>query len=833
MSDRQRSDVVHHLAILALFVVLTLVVTYPLPLRLSTHLAGDDYDVWARPWATWWTRKAISEGHALYETDMLFHPHGVSLVYHSFSHANTALALLMEPLVGVVAAHNLTVLLAFVLSGYGMALLVRDLTRSEAAGVVAGLIFAFSTYHVDQSSHLIILSTQWLPLWMLSVTRILRNPPHERWHIRLLAQAGLAALFLVLTALSSWHLLIFSALWMAVYLFHAAVWERVRLGWTNLSAFLVMGVVALLVVSPLLLPLVQGRLSDGGRQWLDVPIDEAHSTDVLAFFIPSRRHPIIGALVESIQDRIGRRQVFLGYVTLALAVVGALKGRRRARVWTLATVIFFTISLGAYVRFNGMLLSIGSRRGPLQPWLIPFTELIRDPTRLTAMTMLGIAVLAGFGIAWLRDNGPAFKSPVVLALLSAVILFEFLPWPFPTTKVEGSSFFEGLGRSEEFFALADIPIHQLEIRRLSMFHQITHQKPIVEGIVGRTPPDAYRFIEEHPLLSAFDADEPTKDPSEIGDDVSHHLDRLAEANVRYLVLHRRFLTPEQIQSWDAYLPFEAAFQDEHITVYETEPRLGQRLRVLYPVNETLGLSEVNLRTRFPHAGAQLSLDAAWAATSSPDAQAVTWSLLAEDGRVVAETEGEVCRDASVDDWRVGDFGWGRYRLNTDVAPGPYRLHVRLEPVGDERDVGSVLILPREGPRGDAAAPPFASFGERIVLDDLRLIPGDAMLHVDVRWRALVDLSRDYKLFVHLVDGNGKLMDQVDTMPRDWTAPTSTWQESETLRDLVSLDTFGLPAGTYQVNVGLYDAATGDRLSVQLPSGERVADGTLVREVRLP
>jgi hypothetical protein len=48
-----------------------------------------------------------------------------------------------------------------------------------------------------------------------------------------------------------------------------------------------------------------------------------------------------------------------------------------------------------------------------------------------------------------------------------------------------------------------------------------------------------------------------------------------------------------------------------------------------------------------------------------------------------------------------------------------------------------------------------------------------------------------------------------------------------------LDTFDLPAGTYRVIMGLYDAESGDRLSLQLVGGEPAADGTLVREVRLP
>ncbi|MCK4452114.1 MAG: hypothetical protein KAX26_16195, partial [Anaerolineae bacterium] len=375
--------------ILIVFICLTLVITYPLPIQLATHLAGDDYDVWARPWATWWTKTAIREGRSLYHTDMLFYPLGVNLVYHSFSHVNTIVALLLEPLAGYIAAHNVTVLLAYVLSGFSMYLLGKHITGSLGAGLVAGLIFTFSTYHIDQSSHLIILTTQWIPLWILFVIRLF----HEEHPLR---HALLAALFLALTALSSWHLLLFSVLWLGFYLVYLLIWERERLSWPTLRALGLMGIVALILVGPFLFPLLlpppssQGGLGgDGQPEWIHVPYRGENASDVLAFFVPSRRHPLIGPFVEPLHHRIGRRQVFLGYVPLALALLGVVKQRRKACFWVFSTLVFFSMSLGAYIRFNGVL-----SKQPLQPWLLPLAQFLRDPTRLTVMTTLGLALLA-------------------------------------------------------------------------------------------------------------------------------------------------------------------------------------------------------------------------------------------------------------------------------------------------------------------------------------------------------------------------------------------------------------------------------------------------------
>ncbi len=143
-----------------------------------------------------------------------------------------------------------------------------------------------------------------------------------------------------------------------------------------------------------------------------------------------------------------------------------------------------------------------------------------------------------------------------------------------------------------------------------------------------------------------------------------------------------------------------------------------------------------------------------------------------------------------------------------------------------------MILPAEGGE-EAAREPIATFGELIALDRLRVLPGDGMLYLQLDWRALRAVQRDYKLFVYLFNGEGELVVQLDTMPRDWAAPTSTWSAGETLGDLVSLDTFDLPAGAYRLSLGLYDAATQERLPLRLPDGSLVPDAALQKEIRLP
>jgi hypothetical protein len=107
-----------------------------------------------------------------------------------------------------------------------------------------------------------------------------------------------------------------------------------------------------------------------------------------------------------------------------------------------------------------------------------------------------------------------------------------------------------------------------------------------------------------------------------------------------------------------------------------------------------------------------------------------------------------------------------------------------------------------------------AFGEEIELIgyDLaeRVAPGDR-LRVALHWHALRPVPRDYKVFVHLFDVSGQLVAQDDSVPVNWSYPTTSWQPGEYIRDEhVLLMDPSLARGDYALYVGLYDAVTGER-----------------------
>jgi hypothetical protein len=78
------------------------------------------------------------------------------------------------------------------------------------------------------------------------------------------------------------------------------------------------------------------------------------------------------------------------------------------------------------------------------------------------------------------------------------------------------------------------------------------------------------------------------------------------------------------------------------------------------------------------------------------------------------------------------------------------------------------------------------------------------------WRALAESERNLTRFLHVLDADNRVVAQHDGSPGGYAA--TGWLPGEYVRDDVSLETDELPAGVYTLVVGLYDPATGQRLT---------------------
>jgi hypothetical protein len=158
-------------------------------------------------------------------------------------------------------------------------------------------------------------------------------------------------------------------------------------------------------------------------------------------------------------------------------------------------------------------------------------------------------------------------------------------------------------------------------------------------------------------------------------------------------------------------------------------------------------------------------------------------------------------------------GWYPSNLAGAGEPGTGQ---RL-PVG-EGNALRIAVLPvgRDTAGTHALQPSQALFGQAIRLEgyDWQTTPG--ALQLALRWSAEDDIDIDYTVFVHLVAAatGQEPLAQGDGPPLEGRWPTSLWLPGVPVDDFrpVSLPS-DLPAGTYDLLVGLYDPGTNHRLSL--------------------
>src|SRR5207342_261596 len=105
-------------------------------------------------------------------------------------------------------AYNAAYIASYVLAGFGMFLLTRELWGRDDAAVLAGLAFELTPYRLAQTSHLQVLMNGWMPIGLLALHRYFASG--SRWWL-----AAFAAVFVVL-GLSNGYYLYFFALPAAV-----------------------------------------------------------------------------------------------------------------------------------------------------------------------------------------------------------------------------------------------------------------------------------------------------------------------------------------------------------------------------------------------------------------------------------------------------------------------------------------------------------------------------------------------------------------------------------------------------------------------------------------
>ncbi|MDW8268422.1 MAG: interleukin-like EMT inducer domain-containing protein [Anaerolineae bacterium] len=543
--------------VLALFLVLSLGLTWPLLPHVLTHVPGDGIDDPALAWNLWWARhswvdRAGANGlaHSPFDGDSMFYPVGINLAFYTLTLLNAALSIPLQLAGSVILASNLLLLGSFVVGGLGAYLLAlsllvgmerpggeADRRRLRAAALLAGLLYAFASAKLFYAAlgQFNIASSQWLPFVALYLVRAARGPWRpRRWgglgrvlFLQTRAEQTKGRFAVLLIALTVGVVIGAAVAGRAMARFRPWAAALAAPARRLLTAAVMAALLFLLGLAPYLRAMAPDLAAEGDFLVEGSGFAEIFSADLVGFFFPTQLHPLFGGIIRRIADdsaiRPDRSQfqvnkgqhLFLGYTAVALAAVGLWRRRNRRELWLIAglSVFFLLAALGPRLRWNGYDTGIPG----LFPLLlkIPFFQANRYPSRYSVLILLGLAVLVAVGAAVALGRVRSGRRGAVTVLLAGLLLFEHLSIPLPLSDLRLPPAYRAVLADPRPGALLDLPLGWRNgfnvfgksdvIIMFIQWYQTYHGRPLLSGNTSRNPEHKFQYFLENPVLGVLAA----------------------------------------------------------------------------------------------------------------------------------------------------------------------------------------------------------------------------------------------------------------------------------------------------------------------------------------
>jgi hypothetical protein len=482
------------LAVLGLFAGLSLLLTFPLGIQMDRAVLGNLGDPLLIAWTLAWdVHQLFQDPLHLFEANCFYpYPHVLAYSEHLFGDALLVSPLLLVPKLAVLAA-NVLFLLSFALSGWGVYLLMRELSNDQGPAILAGLIFAFSPYRLGRLGHLHILSTQWIPFIFLFLHRFTRSP---NWKYGLLA-----GLFYILQGLSSNHYAVFLGpvvlLWAAFFL----VSQRSFWTWRNVLISATCGALALIFLLPFFMPYLDLRHTLGFTRFVgEAKMFSAQGASYLSTSEFNRLYGVIARPFAASSFPF-EKQLFPGLIATVLALTAVLRcpPQRRLLLWSYGAILVFAVLMTFGPRWTTLGKEMDS---PYRLFFnyVPGWSGIRVPARMHMITMLALSILAGLGATALRQNMGRMARKVFTCILGALVLLESFSVPLPLVQVPPPApVYRWLAAQPGKPVILELPMPVKNEDRWKetayVYASIFHWKPLVNGYSGYFPPSYFSLCE--------------------------------------------------------------------------------------------------------------------------------------------------------------------------------------------------------------------------------------------------------------------------------------------------------------------------------------------------
>ena len=409
------------------FVLLALILTYPMVLQPNTYALGSSRaDGMKHLWTLWWMRSSVWDyADFPYQTDLVNYPIGMDL--YPIEPLNGLVALFF-PWMPLIALSNLLAIVNMALTGMVGAWFGRLLSRSRVGGFIAGTILEgsavmafFIHVGVGELHHL-----WWLPLGLGCQLKA-RKTQEWKWFFAVAAS-------LVGAMLSCFYLGFFLALSILIW--------AILTGWKGLSMktpkLVLQYVVAASLAVGVVVPVTKSFASsyktgsvpevglmnyitqNHGQPVTDPPAARLETWQLVS---PKRE-------AQSTEDSAYGGGRYLGWMALGLAFVGLVRQPRKAYPWLAVAAVGILFAYGTYWTSGGVEVKNANGIRLVMPmfWLNRalgyLAEPLNFPIRFLAMTAMAVAALGSL------STRSKWAIPVAMLAVVEVMWGQMNPYPW-------------------------------------------------------------------------------------------------------------------------------------------------------------------------------------------------------------------------------------------------------------------------------------------------------------------------------------------------------------------------------------------------------------------
>ncbi len=542
-----RASMRSSLAVLALFIGLSALHTWPLASGLGTLSRHDNADAILNEWTVAWVAHQLPRNPRHLFDANIFYPEPNTL---AFSEHLVLQGVMGAPLfwagVPSLVVHNLLILAGFSLTGLTMTLVLRRRTGSWSCGILAGMLLAFNAHSLSRIAHLQAVHVEFLPLAIMALDRLLTRPN--------VFNALKLSLAYALQSLTSNYFLVFMTFGLAgAGLMRWKDWigrGRVRtFGLVCLSA-----AVAIALLAPFLIHYLQAQQDQGLTRSLE---EVAKYSASWQDYLSATGNIHYRTWSAPFWRGLGA-PLFPGVTALLLAGLACATGfawrHRAARTWLAVGVVGLVLSFGAALPGYSYLYHA-----------VPLLQGIRASVRFGYLVLAAVAALAAFGLALVRlkfEGRPGVRRLVTGAAL-VLVTIEALRIPVGYSPPHTTPGAYQVLALEPKAVLVELPLYEPRAFYQNapyMLHATVHWRPILNGYSGFLPAS---YVEHYERLRDF--------PGEAS------LSYLRQIGVTHVAVHANAFAhqagQERLQAIATAPGLRPAITGPNLTIYKVRPIL--------------------------------------------------------------------------------------------------------------------------------------------------------------------------------------------------------------------------------------------------------------------